>query len=438
MKHGPFILITESPVILKRDFPGVARPEDLSPVVLSNIKAVILDTRLDEEVIAEAEAACLVNQIPSFFWTLPEDGAGGPEAIEEGMLEFLEEQNEWKAVHPSPNTVARLERQMLVDIITTANSHLEPQEVMRTVMTYIHELIACEAWSVLILDNNADNTLSFAVAFGPGKDQLANLKVPFGKGVAGWVAKHRQPVIVNNAQEDSRFLAEIDQDTNFVTRDILCAPLVSRGRTIGVIEMLNKTGPGGFTEQELELVQVLVNPAAVAIENAYLFQKAQRLTIQDDLTRLYNSRHLNHSLEVELKRARRNEKPLSIIFMDLDGFKAVNDNYGHLVGSQALVGIGEIIRKICRESDIAGRYGGDEFMLILPDTSQDQGYAIAEQIRDHVAAYKIKELRVTASIGLACFPDHADGKESLMRLADKAMYKVKQKGKNGILRAHEL
>jgi len=435
VKHGPFLLITESMRLLRDDRPGVVAPGDLSHGVTANVRAVILDDRLDADTLAEVRAACRRDDTPCFLWKLEDDD---PDTMEASLLSLLTETNAWGPVHPSPGTVAQLEHEMLVDIITTANSLLEPKEVMETVMTYISNLIACEAWSVLILDNNAENTLSFAVASGPGKDQLANLKVPFGKGIAGWVAKHRQPLIVNNAREDPRFLSEIDADTRFVTRSILCAPLVSRGRTIGVIEMLNHESESGFTEQELELVQVLVNPAAVAIENAYLFQRAQILAIQDDLTKLFNSRYLDERLGIELERARRMASAVTLLFLDLDGFKAVNDSYGHLVGSHALIEIADIIRTICRAADIAGRYGGDEFMLILPDTPREQGREQAERIRDAIAAYRVHDIKMTASIGVACFPDDGEGKVQLMRAADKAMYAVKDKGKNGILCADQL
>lgn len=439
MKHGPFILVTCSPNILQQNYAGVVAPGDLQGAYVNDVRAVILDHRLEKDVRAPIERACAESRTPLFRWDLPETGLD-PAEFEDAILEFLQEQNQWENVLPSNDTRARVETDTMVDIITTANSLLEPKEVMRTVLNHIHGVIACEAWSVLILDNNAENTLSFAVSHGPGQEQLAlaSLKVPFGKGIAGWVAKHRQPVIVNNAKEDPRFLPEIDKDTGFVTRNLLCAPLVSRGRTIGVIEMLNRENEVGFTEQELELVQVLVNPAAVAIENAYLFQKAQRLTIQDDLTKLFNSRHLNHCLESELKSARRQQTPLGLIFLDLDGFKGVNDNYGHLVGSRALVDIADIIAQICRPRDIAGRYGGDEFMIIMPETTPDDAFMMAECIRDGIAAYRINEMGMTASIGLACYPTHGDDREQLMRMADKAMYKVKEKGKNGILTADKL
>lgn len=439
MKHGPFIFITEDENLLREEHPGVASPNGVSIQLLSSLKAVIFDDSLDETTRHDLEERCRKEAIPYFYTNLPTtERSRIVPALQPHLLAFLQEQNEWRNELPSAETMERLELKTLVDIITTANSLLEPQDVMQTVMHHIHELVPCEAWSVLILDNNEENTLSFAVAHGPGSDGLLDLKVPFGKGIAGWVAKHRKPAIVNNAKDDPRFMASIDENTQFVTNDILCAPLVSRGRTIGVIEMLNRTGEMGFSEKDMELVQVLVNPAAVAIENAYLFQKAQMLTIMDDLTKLYNSRHLNHCLEGEMKRAEREGTTLGLLFLDLDGFKSVNDNYGHLVGSRALIDIANIIADIASERDIVGRYGGDEFMLILPETDEAGVLARAEAIRDGVAAYRMKDMRMTASIGAACYPRHTQDKEHLVRLADKAMYRVKEKGKNGILFAHEL
>lgn len=439
MKHGPFILITEAADLIEGDHPGVLPPDGVHRGVVASLKAVIFDDQLALERRHQLESLCRSEGIPCFTAQIPHDPRAQDHlALRAHLLRFLEEQNEWRNEPPSAETIERIELKTLVDIITTANSLLEPKDVMKTVMERIHELIPCEAWSVLVNDNNAENTLSFAVAHGPGSESLRNLKVPIGKGIAGWVAKHRKPAIVDNAKEDPRFFANIDESTRFVTRTILCAPLVSRGRTIGVIEMLNGRKQGGFTEQDMELVQVLVNPAAVAIENAYLFQKAQMLTIMDDLTRLYNARHLNHCLELESKRAEREQGCFSLIFLDLDGFKSINDNYGHLVGSRALVDIGQILTECCAPDDIVGRYGGDEFMVILPHADADAARERAHVIRNSIGAYRMREHAMTASIGVACYPRHSCDKEQLVRLADQAMYRVKGKGKNGVLLAHEL
>ncbi len=442
MTYGPFALVTESERLLAGGFPGVHSPAELSQGLASCIQAVIIDGALPEETRGALVAHCIRRGIPAFHWqTPPHLAEADAKTFLQLTLSFLRAQKE-RPLGADPaidqETFERIELAVLLDIITTANSLLEPNDVMNAVMGRIHRLIPCGAWSVLILEDHPDPALCFAAAYGPNKEKLEGIKVPVGKGIAGWVAKHRKPIIVNDARKDPRFMAEVDRDTQFQTKNILCAPLVSRGRAIGVIEMLNHENGDGFTQQDLELVQTLVNPAAVAIENAYLFQKTQRLTIQDDLTKLFNARHLNHCLEVELKRAMRGRRPLSLIFLDLDGFKAVNDNFGHLLGSQALVDIGRIIAGCARETDIVGRYGGDEFVLILPETDTEGAVFLGERIRDGVAAYAINGMKVTASIGIATYPRHGQTKDVLFRQADHAMYRVKEKGKNGILIAHEV
>jgi diguanylate cyclase (GGDEF)-like protein len=326
-----------------------------------------------------------------------------------------------------------LQLQTLVEIITTANSLLQPQQVMNSVMQHISRLVPCEAWSVLIaVEEESGKSLEFAATSGPHSDVLVKSRLPLGEGIAGWVGEHGKPLIVNKPSSDQRFLSSIDDRTRFQTRNILAAPLISRGRTIGVIEMLNRTQQPGFSNLDLELVQIFLNPVAVAIENAYLFQKTELLTIQDDLTKLYNARHLSHCFDFELQRARRVKQPLSLLFLDLDGFKGINDRFGHLQGSRSLIEVAEIIRHAARETDIVGRYGGDEFMVILPATGTGGAFAVAERIRENIEAYKPKGHHLSASIGISTCPDHGNEKERLFALADNAMYWVKEHGKNGI------
>jgi diguanylate cyclase (GGDEF)-like protein len=184
-------------------------------------------------------------------------------------------------------------------------------------------------------------------------------------------------------------------------------------------------------------LQAVLEPPAIALDNALALQKAEALSVTDDLTRLYNSRYLNLVLRREAKRAMRSGRALSLLFIDLDGFKAVNDNHGHLNGGKALVEAGAIIRASARETDVAVRFGGDEFSVVLPDTAHEGAVSVAERIRDRIRVHRFLGseglvVKLTASIGVATLPDVAESAEELLRAADVAMYRVKDAGKNGI------
>jgi diguanylate cyclase (GGDEF)-like protein len=320
--------------------------------------------------------------------------------------------------------------------VKTANSILEPRKVIELIMAKIQQLIPSEAWSMLMVDEEKQE-LTFELALGEKAKDVSAFRVKIGEGVAGWVAQTGRPTIVNDTSRDPRFTKRFDSETKFETRSILCGPLISRGRTIGVVEIINRLGSGRFTQADLEVLLTLVEPCAIAIENAILFQKTEQLTITDDLTKLFNSRYLNLYIGREIKRCKRHGIPLSVIFLDLDGFKGVNDQHGHLAGSRTLAEVGLILAEAVRESDILARYGGDEFVVVLPETPPSGALVIAERIRKSIEAHSFLEAqglraRISASFGIASYPDHALTPEGLIQKADQAMYRVKEKDKNGI------
>jgi len=338
---------------------------------------------------------------------------------------------------PPPATLQTTARRLaiLTDVVKTANSILEPRKVIELVVEKIRQLIPSEAWSLLMVDEEKQE-LVFEAALGAKGREVQALRPKIGEGVAGWVAESGKPAIVNDAARDPRFSPSVDAKTSFETRSILCAPLISRGRTIGVLEILNKKG-GPFSKRDLELVLTLVEPCAIAIENAILFQRTEQLTITDDLTRLFNSRYLNLYLGREIKRCKRHGIPLSVIFLDLDGFKSINDQYGHLAGSGTLTEVGGILALGVRESDILARYGGDEFVVVLPETPASGALVIAERLRRAIEEHRFLEpqgiaARISASFGISTYPDHALSPEGLIQKADQAMYRVKEREKNGI------
>lgn len=325
---------------------------------------------------------------------------------------------------------------ILTDVVKTANSILEPGKVMELIMARVQQLIPSEAWSILLVDENRQE-LRFELALGEKGPALNQARLRVGEGVAGWVAQTGQATFVNDVAHDPRFSQRLDVETQFKSRSILCAPLVSRGRTIGVVEVINRRRGSGFTRRDLDLLMTLVEPGAIAIENALLFKKAEELTITDDLTKLFNSRYLGLYLGREVKRCKRHGSALSLVFLDLDGFKSINDLYGHLAGSRTLHEVGEIMRESVRATDVLARYGGDEFVAVLPETDCQGALAIAERIRKAIEGHVFlrgQGLRatITASLGVASFPEHALTPEGLIQKADQAMYRAKERTKNDI------
>jgi diguanylate cyclase (GGDEF)-like protein len=256
--------------------------------------------------------------------------------------------------------------------------------------------------------------------------------------VAQWVMKSGQEFVSADLRKDDR--AKSDS-----IGTVVGFPLTCRGRRIGAILGLDRaasTRDPRVTAPILRAIRILLEPAAVAIDNAVLLKRAEALSVTDDLTHLYNSRYLNMVLRKEIKRASRSGRPLSLLFLDLDGFKQVNDTHGHLAGSKALVEAAAIIRGSARETDVTARFGGDEFSVVLPDTGREGAVSVAERIRDRIGACQFLasdglSIHLTASIGVATLPDVAASAEELIRAADVAMYRVKDAGKNGIHIAQE-
>jgi diguanylate cyclase (GGDEF)-like protein len=220
----------------------------------------------------------------------------------------------------------------------------------------------------------------------------------------------------------------------------LALALGARGRTraaaVGIDDRPARATPR-FTRSARALLSMGLDPIACALDSALRLQRAEELSVTDDLTQLYNSRYLAQALRRESKRAVRSKRALSVLFIDIDSFKEVNDRHGHLTGSRALVEVAEVLGHCARETDVGARFGGDEFSVVLPDTDASGAHAVAERVRDRIAAHAFLQaegldVRLTVSIGIATLPGDAASAERLLQAADAAMYWIKERGKNGI------
>ncbi len=318
-------------------------------------------------------------------------------------------------------------------------SSLELEQVLRTIMEKIDEFLRPDTWSMLLVDE-AKQELYFELAIGGGAQALKEVRIKMGQGIAGWVAQHGQAVIVPDVSKDTRFFSQVDEKTKTETRSIVAVPVRFRDHCLGVIELVNCVGPEGFDDRSLALLEALSDFAAIAIENARHVKRIHELTITDDCTNLYNARHLHFILETEIYRSQRYGYEFSLIFIDLDYFKKVNDSHGHLMGSKLLAEIGQMLKNNCRLIDFAFRYGGDEFVILLPQTSKESACTVARRLHRMIreTTWLTGEglsVQITPSVGVASFPTDSRTKVQLLQLADEAMYQVKNTNRDGVAAA---
>jgi diguanylate cyclase (GGDEF)-like protein len=299
-------------------------------------------------------------------------------------------------------------------------------------MAQIAPMTGVRRW-FLALGAAGPGSLTIDRTSGRALAALRGVAVPPGEGLVGRAALRRQAIFAGGAGAPR----PPDLPRDLRARAALAVPLLSRGRTIGVMTLLDGARVEGFLPADARLVTLLLEPVAVALDSALLLKRSEELSVTDDLTRLYNSRYLNAALRREVERSRRYRAAVSLIFLDLDGFKTINDRFGHLSGSRALVEVGAVIRSTVREIDVVARFGGDEFTVILPQTGCDGARVIAERIRQRIASTTYLkahalEVRVTASFGIATYPEHGVTGEDLVSGADQAMYAAKAAGKNRV------
>ncbi len=341
---------------------------------------------------------------------------------------------------PSPNQIKDLEKKVeklsiFHQVGKALTSTLDLQEVLTLIMGKISELLQPTTWSLLLVDEKLQELL-FRIAVGRESEKIKDTRIKIGQGIAGWVAQHGEPVICSDVSKDPRFSADADGRIYRNIKSVVCVPLSSKERTLGVIELIN-CFEGTFPDEDLSMLTSLADYAAIAIENAMYVRRIQELTITDDCTNLYNSRYFNYMIDAELSRSKRYNYKFAVVFFDLDRFKLVNDTHGHLCGSRLLREIGDLVRYHLRDIDTAYRYGGDEFILLLPQTSKENALLVARRLCDLLNKTTIQldesiQLKITASFGVAAFPDDATSKVELVRLADQAMYRVKNRSRNDV------
>lgn len=333
--------------------------------------------------------------------------------------------------------------EIFCDIGRALTSSLNPKEVFEQVMLLIGDYFAPRNWSLLLFDGER-RRLRFEIVMGVDAEKLKRVWIERGEGIAGWVADRGCPVVVEDVGKDTRFTSKIDDMLGFVTRSVVCVPLLSGSKeVVGVIELINKIEregePGredsGFTDEDMAILEAIGSFTGIGTENAFLHQQVKEMALTDVLTGIHNRLYFNEAFTREVERVRRYGHSLALLMIDVDNMKIINDTHGHLMGDRILAAVGHILREQVRQSDEAARFGGDEFVVVMPRSGRVDGEECAERIHKAVAEWNLQsphpEITLSLSIGIhAAGPEQID---SLLAAADQQLYNVKRQRKKGEL-----
>jgi diguanylate cyclase (GGDEF)-like protein len=310
------------------------------------------------------------------------------------------------------------------DVARALTSSLELEEILGAIMNKMAQFFGPERWSMLMVDEKAGE-LYYAIAVGENAESLKGLRVPLGEGVAGWVASTGNPLIVPDVALDAHWSAYATRHPDLKISSIACVPVRSGNKTLGVIQLLNSK-LDLLSEYSISFLRILCDYAAIAIQNARSMTLIQELTITDDVTGLFNARHLYTMLDEQVAKG----QPFSLMFVDLDRFKQVNDTHGHLIGSRLLAEIGNLMKRSLGPNNAAFRYGGDEFVALLPGMGKAAASGTTMALREDLRTTRFLEgaglsLQVSGSFGLATYPEDGNSVATILRSADTMMYEAK-------------
>jgi diguanylate cyclase (GGDEF)-like protein len=319
-----------------------------------------------------------------------------------------------------------------VELGKAVTSTLNREQILNIILNRLSQLIRAQNWTLYLVDTERQE-LRFEVVVGlEGKD-LKGLKLKVGEGLAGMVAETGEPILVPDTSGEPHFDQRVDNQTGFRTHSLITLPLKLGDRVIGILQIINPENQELFDDRFFPILQILSDFVAISISNALNHEMMEKLTVTDDVSGYYNARFLHQKLGEIIDAG----QMTSLVFLDMDNFKRIVDTYGHPMGSKVLKEVAEVIATQLAEDDFLVRYGGDEYVVVLP--GQDKGKAVKTVENIHAAlneAVCLEEdghhVKVTASFGIANFPEDATDLKGLLRSADVSMYSSKDRGKNVI------
>jgi diguanylate cyclase (GGDEF)-like protein len=334
-----------------------------------------------------------------------------------------------------------LQLKKLLDASNRMHSSLDQQRVAVEILSEFSQWVNAESWHLYVVSDDAKFMELIGSEGIRAKPPSLTLRTN-GPGVIERVWRQGEMVVLSQLElgqigGGAKELRETDGQSKPIS-SMLCFPLKVGNTVIGVSQAARIDNQDAFSISEQEALKQVSTVAALALSNATQFARAEKLYMQDDLTQLHNSRYLRQYLEAELRRTRRYGGQVAVVFIDLDGFKGVNDRYGHRVGSETLREMAMLLRESVRDTDVVTRYGGDEFTIVLPETGSEKALITAERVRQKVETHIFHgesqhTFRLTASFGIASYPEcPAELAADLLEKADLAMYEAKAAHKNNV------
>lgn len=315
-------------------------------------------------------------------------------------------------------------------------SSLNLQEVLELIIVKISQLIEAQNWSLLLKDEKSGK-LTFKIVIGVEKELIKGIQMARGEGIASYVAETGKPMVLPDVQNEPKFDRKVDEITGFKTKSIICIPLQTHGKILGVFEIVNVKNISYFESRYLPILTILADYAAIAIENSQHCDRIYQMSRTDEYTGLHNARYLHQILDEMILEASYTDRTFAVVFVDIDNFKSVVDTAGHLLGSQMLKEIGQTISSCLFEQDILIKYGGDEYIIIFPDRGRQEVTALTEKTLQTIRettylASEAHPVNITASFGIAMYPEDARTKKELLMLADDIMYTIKRTTKDSV------
>ncbi len=320
----------------------------------------------------------------------------------------------------------------LQEIYRIFNYATDLKRICRRLADRAAQLISAEKCSLALYDDKSNELLAQSPAYNANNKGAPKYRFKLdGASAAARVLKSGRAFIGNDLSTDVYY-----QKRAPAVHSLLVVPLRRHRRIIGFFYAVNK--PGGFNDGDLRMLSIIANQVTIGLENARLFEQLRHFANTDELSGLANRRHFIDNLEFEIRRSQRNSRPFTLMLIDLDKLKLINDRFGHQTGDAAIRRIAEILIKNKRAMDLAARLGGDEFAVLLPETGKTRAQMVADRICRSVAGATIDPIdKITISIGYATYPFDSDSSKDLMRCADEALYVAKKDGRNRAIAYHQ-